>query len=64
MRVFHIDEECEICGETCGRRLCDDCKAETEILFKALCGDNFSPEQLMYLESRLDGVYLTDFLRG
>lgn len=63
MDRYYIDEECEVCGEMCGSRLCDDCKAETEILFKAICGDNFNSEQLLYLAQRLDGVYLTDYLR-
>ena len=60
----YTDEECQVCGQHVGSRLCDDCKEETEILFKALCLENFNPEQLLYLDGRLDGVYLTDFVKG
>ena len=61
---YYIDETCSVCDTECGSRLCDDCKAETEILFKALCLENFNSDQLLYLAMRLDGVYLTDFLKG
>ena len=61
---YYIDEECQVCGTDCGSRLCDDCKAETEILFKALCLDNFNSDQLLYLTTLLDGVYLNDYVKG
>ena len=64
MDRIYIDEECQVCGADCGSRLCDDCKSETDNLFKALCVDNFNSDQLIYLANRLDGVYLTDYLKG
>jgi len=64
MDRYYIDEECQVCGKYVGSRLCDDCKTETVELFKALCRENFGSDQLLYLAVLLDGVYLTDFLKG
>ena len=61
---YYVGDECEVCGEVCGSRLCDGCKDETEILFRALCKENFNSDQLIYLSECLDGVYLTDYLKG
>lgn len=63
MDRVYIDVECSVCGTVCGSRLCDDCKAETEIMFKGLCCDNFNTDQLLYLSARIDGSYLTDYLK-
>ena len=60
---YYVGDECEICGEVCGSQLCDDCKTETEIQFKALC-EEFTTDQLLYLSECLDGVYLTEYLKG
>ena len=61
---YYIDETCSVCDTECGSRLCDDCKADTVNLFRALMLDNFNSDQRIYLASLLDGVYLTDFVNG
>ena len=61
---YYIDETCSVCGTECGSRLCDDCKAETELLFKALCLENFNPDQLIYLDNRLEGLSMVNYVKG
>lgn len=61
---YYIDETCSVCETECGSRLCDDCKAETELLFKALCLENFNPDQLIYLDNRQEGLSLVNYVKG
>ena len=64
MDKYYVGDECEVCGEFCGSRLCDDCKTQAESDFRMLCLDHFNSDQLLWLSQCLDGVYLTDYLKG
>ena len=54
---------CRICGKPMGitqgkYHMCADCEIETDKLFKKLLKDNFTQDQIDYLNNQYEGEYL------
>lgn len=61
--IYYPQRECE-CGakKRIDEEFCKDCRKEIEERFKKVMKDNFTPEEVEYLNEKLDGESITYFV--